>query len=1459
MSIARYKHICQRRLSLIHSRPLATSSAEPPRINQVGIQYLSKDLHNKIFPKTDPNDYLQPKYPDLIDLSKSHLAHNNLLGKKTQIFEPINIQNFPSLVGESTLDEHFYKIGVKSAQPYLQFAEDFLNPDVILPEKPSKWLFQQGWTKYEPGKPPVSVPYPEEDQLVFDVETLYKKTHYSCLATAVSKTAWYGWVSPYLINYSQDPTYNDHNHLIPFNVLNTPKLLIGFNVSYDRARVSDEYNIKQSKAFYLDAMALHIALSGICSQQRPTWVKHKKNEEELENHINEASDTSNSYYKEFDNENKLYNISNDLLDDPWLSKGSTNSLASVAEFHCNIKMNKDIRNTFSTDDTNDIIDDFNELMNYCANDVFATYEISRKLFPKFQEKVPHPVSFAALRHLGTLILPTTTKWDKYIDTAENLYQDNRNEVTDILMERAEELVEYITQDDLSKKPDIENDPWLQQLDWVLKEKRLKKNGEPVAKQAYLTGYPNWYRELFKSDTSSKTPSREMKISVRTRITPLLLKLKWEGYPLFWTDSNGWCFKIPSDEILINEMIEKNYYQAKLSDEDLDKHLAQLRDNGQYFELFKIPHPDGKGKRCTSVMSKSYLRYFENGILTSEYDYAKEILKLNSNASYWMGNRNRIMDQFVVFNDPKKNNFFATKKESKNHEEMGIILPKLCTMGTITRRATENTWLTASNSKKTRIGSELKAMVEAPEGYVFVGADVDSEELWIASLIGDSLFGLHGGTALGWMTLEGDKNEKTDLHSKTAEILGILRNDAKVFNYGRIYGAGVKFATSLLKQCNASLSDEEAEKIAKNLYVNTKGDSSSSKFLKRRMYHGGTESVMFNVLESIANQEDPRTPVLGASITDALKANNLNKNSYLTSRVNWTIQSSGVDYLHLLIIAMEYLTDLFKVDARLMITVHDELRYMTKEEDKYKVALLLQISNVWTRAMFCEQLGMNEIPQSCAFFSEVDIDKVLRKEVSLDCVTPSHPNAIPPGESLDITRLLEKVNDEFTNVRKRDSKLSTIKYVPRPPVLDDLETDKDPALVVAKAKLQNSVDKTQWRKNMNEYISIKKNSESGKTDEHFSKGLRPNELRAEMKLPEKKVAKRGRPRRSYDDDHYTRVDLTKSRESKTSIKPESESIMLMANVTDNEGLEGKESIKKKKTTSVKSVGKLKSVNSTSVKKSTTVKKTTSSLTAAKAISKGTASSLTLIKLTPKKSSISSASSKSTSQSSAIKPKLTGAPIANSGPSRKDATKPSTPSATSSLPKVRSSTPGIRATKPVGTLASAVTKTTRTGPTTSNKNSRVLQPISTRGTGMANAAKTVLNRSLNHSVNTTLKAFKLYAYGQYGRYGQYRPTNGASFRNAGVKKSESNTGLGLRSKSTTAYMPKRSLSYSPLLLVASNQPQNQVDTVLVESVMLDWRDRRNQSFSSHPYRLTRLERRHQSAVFSEIESTKIRRPY
>lgn len=47
-----------------------------------------------------------------------------------------------------------------------------------------------------------------------------------------------------------------------------------------------------------------------------------------------------------------------------------------------------------------------------------------------------------------------------------------------------------------------------------------------------------------------------------------------------------------------------------------------------------------------------------------------------------------------------------------------------------------------------MGSELKAMVQVPPGYSLVGADVDSQELWIAAVLGEAHFaGMHGELGL----------------------------------------------------------------------------------------------------------------------------------------------------------------------------------------------------------------------------------------------------------------------------------------------------------------------------------------------------------------------------------------------------------------------------------------------------------------------------------------------------------------------------------------------------------------------------------------------------------------------------------------------------------------------------------------------------------------------------------------
>lgn len=70
--------------------------------------------------------------------------------------------------------------------------------------------------------------------------------------------------------------------------------------------------------------------------------------------------------------------------------------------------------------------------------------------------------------------------------------------------------------------------------------------------------------------------------------------------------------------------------------------------------------------------------------------------------------------------------------------------------------------------------------------------------------------------------------------------------------------------------------------------------------------------------------------------------------FITSRVNWAVQSSAVDYLHLILVAMKWLCEEYNIDARFCISIHDEVRYLVSSEDRYRAALALQIANLLTR-------------------------------------------------------------------------------------------------------------------------------------------------------------------------------------------------------------------------------------------------------------------------------------------------------------------------------------------------------------------------------------------------------------------------------------------------------------------------------------------------------------------------------
>ncbi|XP_060015089.1 DNA polymerase subunit gamma-1 isoform X3 [Lagenorhynchus albirostris] len=1138
-------------------RPVPSSEGGQLRHNPLHIQMLSRGLHEQIFGHGG-----EMPGEAAVRRSVEHLQKHGLWGQPAAPLPDVELR-LPPLYGGS-LDQHFRLLAQKQSLPYLEAANLLLQAQ--LAPRPPSWAWAEGWTRYGPAGEAEPVAIPEERALVFDVEVCLAEGTCPTLAVAISPSAWYSWCSRRLVEerYSWTSQLSPAD-LIPLEVPASAggptqrdwqeQLVVGHNVCFDRAHIREQYLIQGSHMRFLDTMSMHMAISGLSSFQRSLWMAAKQGKRKAR-HPTQRGQKSQS---------KANGPAISSWD--WLDISSVNNLADVHSLYVGgPRLEKEPRELFVKGSMKDIRENFQDLMQYCAQDVWATYEVFQQQLPLFLERCPHPVTLAGMLEMGVSYLPVNQNWERYLAEAQSTYEELQWEMKKSLMDLANDACQLLSGERYKE------DPWLWDLEWDLQEFKQKKakkvkTKEPAAasklpvegpkapgdpkdqedpgppseeeefqrdvmaracleqlrgttellpkRPQHLPGHPGWYRKLCpRLDDPAWTPGPSL-LSLQMRVTPKLMALTWDGFPLHYSERHGWGYLVPGrrdnlakvppgsgltsagvacpytaiESLYRKHCLEQGKQQLEPQEADLaeeflltdsstmwqtveemgcleveaEARMENLRvavpgqppalltclpfqalfppptpwpslnagagagpdlgvwppqtaaggpkasqpayhhGNGPYNDVdipgcwfFKLPHKDGNSCNVGSPFAKDFLPKMEDGTLQAGPGGASgpRALEINKMISFWRNAHKRISSQMVVWL-PRSALPRAVTRHPHYDEEgrYGAILPQVVTAGTITRRAVEPTWLTASNARPDRVGSELKAMVQAPPGYILVGADVDSQELWIAAVLGDAHFaGMHGCTAFGWMTLQGRKSRGTDLHSKTAATVGISREHAKVFNYGRIYGAGQPFAERLLMQFNHRLTQQEAAEKARQMYAVTKGlrryrlsdegewllreldlpvdrtedgwvslqdlrkiqreASRKSQWKKwevvaERAWMGGTESEMFNKLESIAMSDTPCTPVLGCRITRALEPSAV-QGEFMTSRVNWVVQSSAVDYLHLMLVAMKWLFEEFAIDGRFCISIHDEVRYLVREEDRYRAALALQITNLLTR-------------------------------------------------------------------------------------------------------------------------------------------------------------------------------------------------------------------------------------------------------------------------------------------------------------------------------------------------------------------------------------------------------------------------------------------------------------------------------------------------------------------------------
>ena len=116
-------------------------------------------------------------------------------------------------------------------------------------------------------------------------------------------------------------------------------------------------------------------------------------------------------------------------------------------------------------------------------------------------------------------------------------------------------------------------------------------------------------------------------------------------------------------------------------------------------FFRLPHKSGVDNNVGNPLAKDYLNRIEDGTLqTATRSIAKHVLELNRTIIYWRNARDRILSQMVVWlNESQLPGYVRRSDQFDPSGSYGAILPQVITTGTLTRRAVESTWLTASNA------------------------------------------------------------------------------------------------------------------------------------------------------------------------------------------------------------------------------------------------------------------------------------------------------------------------------------------------------------------------------------------------------------------------------------------------------------------------------------------------------------------------------------------------------------------------------------------------------------------------------------------------------------------------------------------------------------------------------------------------------------------------------------------
>lgn len=774
-----------------------------------------------------------------------------------------------------------------------------------------------------------------------DIETgIYQGMWVPICACVLTQEGWFLWVNPGCYNIEET------EWLVPLTPDTDVSLGVAHNAGYERGFMSPQYSWTEPRGYWFCTMSLLTALRGMSNQQLVTYsVMKKSGASYLPQWVRMASKASLASGLEV----VLGQTLEKTLRDEWLSNGMGFTLASPLntqgqwlhwprgqELAAMVESPKEVSDDEGSLSGNFFFDDAgHETPGYmtvaCPNRWEFLTEVINYCFK----------DVTACVELAVALWPEFTKAPTHhIVSFAGMLLMSRERVP-LSQEWANffRAAESEYQDRLAKIRE-----WLVGLAGQVVV-------DPENSKDFWYGQLDWTPRLVSDPTPKWYSAFMSNPTIKRTEVALLLRCTWNGKPL------------------------------TLKKEGAKRSWVYLNDNlGTEF----VPHPEDPEKPASNLISKDMFPVKEPNELSGELlgcaewlPGLEEVIELAKSLVNWTSLRKRVasLQTYAV-------------------ENCLINVPNDAAWGTWTKRKVGRFWPVCSNPKKTKVGSGAKSLICAPviagTQWKLVGADFDSQELRLASLIGDAVYGYVGSTPLSVSVIAGEKKAGTDTHSLVAKQAGCSRDTAKTLVYAILYGAGKTSVERTLAMAT-KLPPEETKRICQAIFASLKGGAGTT----------GLGKLSFQQLDYLSSVPRPVTPVL----KDPLSLAGSLTQEFKPSKVNWLIQASGRNMLDLLVVFMDYLLDRLNVQALPVVSIHDQMYYMCPESEEVKVAYLLGVAHTYAWALAFEQMGLDTLPTAYLCPESIDVDYRVRKSVTADCVTPDQPNPMAPyGRSYSSTEL-----------------------------------------------------------------------------------------------------------------------------------------------------------------------------------------------------------------------------------------------------------------------------------------------------------------------------------------------------------------------------------------------------------------------------------------------------------------------